>query len=101
MWGVIAIAIATILSVALVAIFREGDNTAVITAIIGLAVPTIASILAYMKTQETHAIVNSKLDEVVKTATAAARAEGVEEGRDEANLRTDKLQKSNKSKQNG
>lgn len=91
MWGVILIAVATIISVSLVAIFREGDNTAIITAIIGLAVPTIASVMAYLKTQETHAIVNSKLDEVVKTATFAAHAEGVEEGRDEANKRTDIL----------
>lgn len=93
MWGAIIIAVATIISVALVAIFREGDNTAVITAIVGLAVPTIASVMAYLKTQETHAVVNSKLDEVIKTAESAARAEGVEEGRDEANLRTDKLAK--------
>lgn len=43
-------------------------------------VPTIAGVLAYMKAQQTHLSVNSRLDAFMKTAAALAKEEGRVEG---------------------
>jgi hypothetical protein len=69
----------------------EADNTVIIGALVGLLTPTTFSLLAFMKSQETHASVNSRLDAFMKNAEAVARAEGVNEGRALANARTDAL----------
>lgn len=91
----IAIAIAGIV---LVETFRPGDNTATIAAIVGLLTPTTLSLLAFMKAQETHLSVNSRLESFIKSADIAARseglAEGITKGTKAANERTDELGKS-------
>jgi len=93
--AVVAMSFASVMAVSLVSIFRAGDNTAIITAIVGLTAPTIFSLLAFMKAQETHLSVNSRLDAFMKNARYAAHAQGVEEGRAAgryaANERTDQL----------
>lgn len=64
-------------------------------AIFAFITPTTASMLAFMKAQETHLSVNSRLDEFMRNASFAARAQGRQEGRAEgqqvANARTDTL----------
>lgn len=83
----------------LVFIFRPAqDNTAIVASILGFVGSTLAALMAFMKTQETHLIVNSRMDEfkqelrmATRLATAAARAEGVTEGKQEADVRVDKL----------
>ncbi len=71
------------------------DNTVLIGIIFGFLAPTTLSLLAFMKAQETHLSVNSRLDAFMATARTAARAEGVLEGRTQgraaADDRTDTL----------
>lgn len=71
------------------------DNTLIITALLGFLAPTTLSLLAFMKAQETHLSVNSRLDAFMKNASAAAHAEGIAEGRSQgraaADERTDAL----------
>lgn len=79
-----------------IAIMRPERDNAVLYGIIGGFIgPTLLSLLAFMKSQETHLSVNSRLDAFMGTAKIAARAEGLEEGRREgremADRRTDEL----------
>jgi hypothetical protein len=69
----------------------EADNTVIIGALLGLLAPTTLSLLTFIKAQETHVSVNSRLDAFMRNAEAVARAEGVNEGRALANARTDAL----------
>lgn len=81
----------------LISIFRpEQDLIVVITAIFGLLTPTTLSLLSFMKSQETHLSVNSRLDQFIKNADAIARAEGEIKGARTANERTDALSKKEK-----
>src|SRR3990167_10747566 len=82
-----------IVGVATITIFRPNqDNTVVIASIFGFLAPTTLSLLAFMKAQETHLSVNSRLDQFMKNAELAARAEGElagrAAGRGEADRRT-------------
>jgi len=52
------------------------DNILVITLILGFLAPTTLSLLALMKTQETHKIVNSELDKWKRTMQSLSFAEG-------------------------
>lgn len=71
------------------------DNTVLVGLILGFLAPTTLSLLAFMKSQETHLSVNSRLEAFMQAAEEAARAQGVEDGRtrgrDDANARTDAL----------
>lgn len=71
------------------------ENTTLIVTIFGFLTPTTLSLLAFMKAQETHLSVNSRLDAFMASAKSAAHAEGITEGRaqgrDSANERTDVL----------
>lgn len=73
----------------------DKDNTALIVNILGFIAPTTMALLAYLKAQETHLSVNSRLDEMMRNASRVARAEGLEEGRiagrDVADARTDQI----------
>lgn len=76
----------------------ERDHTQEIIYIVGLMAPTTASIMALLKTQETHMVVNSRIDEFKATLNKLAeaqivtsRAEGVVQGRKAADARTDQL----------
>jgi len=57
------------------------DNTALITLIIGFLAPTTLSLLTFIKAEETHHSVNSRLDTLLAVERRASRAEGFEEGR--------------------
>lgn len=79
-----------------VAILRPAqDNTLLIGGLFGFLTPTTVSILAFMKAQETHVAVNSRLDQWLSSATDAAHMKGINEGRQEgrsdADTRTDTL----------
>jgi CHASE2 domain-containing sensor protein len=85
-----------VLGVVIVTVMRSGqDNALVIGAILGFLGPTTLSLLAFMKAQETHLSVNSRLDAFMQNAILAAHAEGASEGRKEgrqsADARTDRL----------
>ncbi len=83
-------------AVSAIAILRpDKDNTTLITTIVGFIAPTTLSLLAFMKAQETHLSVNSRLDAFIGNARLASHAQGLDEGRVqgrlEANERTDAL----------
>lgn len=59
------------------------DRTALIVAVFGFLTPTTLSLLTFMKSQETHLSVNSRLDGFIKNAEEAARAKGNVEGREQ------------------
>ncbi len=78
------------------------DNSSLIATVVSLTVPTTVSLLAFMKSTETHGIVNSRMDEFKRElvaasalASEAARTAGQLEGRREgvaaANARTDQI----------
>ena len=82
----------------IVAVRPDFDILVVAGVIFAFLTPTTTSVLALMKTEdtnkqakETHLSVNSRLDAFIAQASASARAEGVVEGRDKANERTDSL----------
>lgn len=67
-----------VIAVLLITFLRpDKDNSTLITLVIGSLVPTTGTILAFMKSQETHLSVNSRLDEFMKTAKVSAYDKGV------------------------
>jgi hypothetical protein len=79
--AVVIMALIAVIGVLGTMFFRPGvDNTAIITLILGFTATTTGSILAFMKSQETHLMVNSKLErwmsDHVDLAATNARAEG-------------------------
>lgn len=87
----VAVVIMTLLAlgaVLAVLVLRPGqDNTQLIATIVGFCVPTTTAILAFMKSQETHLAVNSRLDSFMKQHADSARAEGVIAGIDKEQSR--------------
>jgi len=84
--------------VGVVVIRPNADNAMIITQIIGFTATTSAALLAFLKAQETHLVVNSRIDEFKRSLEAVAavkedmaRASGIIEGRSAANARTDEL----------
>lgn len=67
--------------IAITMIRPEQDNTILIAAMLGFLAPTTLALLAFMKSQETHLSVNSRLDAFMHAAESAARYKGIEEGR--------------------
>ncbi len=64
-------------AVVLVVMSRPGqDNVLLVGAIFGFVGPFTMALLAFMKAQETHLSVNSRLDAFMEAAARAARAEG-------------------------
>jgi hypothetical protein len=57
------------------------DNSMLITTIIGFLSTTTGVILTFLKTQETHLSVNSRLDAFMASARQVGHMEGAEEGR--------------------
>lgn len=77
----------------------ESDLVIVLATVFGFTAPTTLSLLAYLKSQETHLSVNSRLDEFIRNAASSARDQGVRQGMAEANDRTDKLAKDSKNQE--
>jgi len=57
------------------------DNSVLITAVIGFLGTMTGTILTFMKAQETHLSVNSRLDAFMASAKQVGHLEGKEEGR--------------------
>lgn len=92
--SIVVMTMVAIGGVALITYLRpESDLVIVMAAVFGLIAPTTVSLLAFLKAQETHLSVNSRLDEFIRSETRAARSVGVQEGRELADARTDELQK--------
>ena len=94
--AVALMAIVGVVAVTLLVVLRpEKDNGTIIATIVAMIAPTTLSLLAFMKAQETHLSVNSRLDAFMANAKLAAHAEGIAEGRQQgrqsANERTDAL----------
>jgi hypothetical protein len=56
------------------------DNSQLIATLMGFLVPTLLGIMALIKVQETHLLVNSRMTELGEKIAKAERAEGVLEG---------------------
>lgn len=73
----------------------EQENVTLLTFVVGFTLTVLASVMAYLKAQETHLSVNSRLDEMVRNARLAAHAEGLAQGKVKgaaaANTRTDAI----------
>jgi hypothetical protein len=90
--AVVSMAVVAITGSILITVFRPDSDIVVVFGLVaGFMTPTTISLLSFMKAQETHLSVNSRLDEFIYNAKLSSRAEGVEEGRKIANDRTDKL----------
>jgi len=81
----------------------ESDFIIVSGVVFGIVGMLTTNVLTFMKTnegtkqsRETHILFNSRMDELMRKATALAHAEGVQEGQDNANLRTDALKSEEK-----
>ena len=57
------------------------DNSVLITAVVGFLGTMTGTVLTFMKAQETHLSVNSRLDAFMASAKQVGRLEGKEEGR--------------------
>jgi len=74
------------------------DNTILIGGLLGFIAPTTLSLLAFMKSQETHLSVNSRLEEFMRASASNARFQGIEEGRvRESDSRADILKSKNEA----
>jgi len=80
----------------------DGGNALPLIFVVGFTGTTLTSVLAYLKAQETHLSVNSRLDEMVRNARLVAHAEGLAQGQIKgaraANLRTDEIRKRRRHK---
>lgn len=95
--AVVLMVLIAISGVVLIVIFRpDADILIVFSGVFGFLTPTTLSLLAFMKSQETHLSVNSRLDEFIQNAEAAAEERGKRMGRETANARTDMLAKNKK-----
>lgn len=59
------------------------NKTLIIIALITAFPPTLVGILGYLQGRKTHKMVNSRMDELLKSSNAESKAEGVEQGRNE------------------
>lgn len=71
---------------------RPDENILVVAGIMfAIITPVTTSIMTLMQSRDTHKAVNSRLDAFIEQAASSARAEGMEAGREKADLRTDEL----------
>ena len=89
MWAVLIMSILGVLAVLVITLVRpDVDNASLIGQVLGYLLPTTMALLAFLKSQETHSEVNSRMTEFVDTVNAKAGAiidktwaDGVAEGR--------------------
>lgn len=92
--AIVAVLLIGVVGVVLVTVFRPDlDPLAISAVIFGFLTPTTLSLMSYLKAQETHLAVNSRLDQLIINASKAAEAVGKEVGRKESEARTDDLAK--------
>jgi uncharacterized membrane protein len=90
--------IAVIGSVTIEVLRPDKDNSILIALILGFVSTTTPAIMAFMQareakeqTKETHMLINSRLTEWMESARKESFSAGVEQGRTDANQRTDDL----------
>lgn len=92
--AIVAVLLIGVAGVVLVTVLRPDlDPLAISAVIFGFLTPTTLSLMSYLKAQETHLAVNSRLDDLIENAKKAAEAVGKEVGRKESEARTDDLAK--------
>lgn len=92
--AIVAVLLIGVTGVVTITILRPDlDPLAVSAVIFGFLTPTTLSLMSYLKAQETHLAVNSRLDQFIINAAKAAEAVGKEVGRKESEARTDDLAK--------
>lgn len=97
--AIVAVLLIGVTGVVIISVLRPDlDPLAVSAVIFGFLTPTTLSLMSYLKAQETHLAVNSRLDEFIKNAAAAALAAGQEAGRKESEARTDELNRQAREK---
>lgn len=80
-FGAVALGLAAMLGIVVVSVLRPADdNAAIIGAIIALATPTAAALVAFA-VRDVHLQVNSRMDELLLASNMAARAEGTAAGK--------------------
>ena len=80
--AVVIMIVVAIVAITLIALIRQNMDNSVLYGLILTAVgPTTLSLVAFMKAQETHLSVNSRLEEFIRNADRSARAEGELKGR--------------------
>lgn len=93
------------LGIVVISLFNPGkDNSLIIASLLGFLTPTTLSLLALMKAQQTHVLVNSRMSEFIDTLkksavdkSVIARSEGIIEGRDSENAKNlDTVEKGSK-----
>jgi hypothetical protein len=77
--AVVVVLISTCAIFGVILLRPDKDNTGLIAIICGSIAPTSAAILALMKAQDTHLMVNSRFDKVIEATKAIARKEGGDE----------------------
>lgn len=88
--AIVIMVVITIVAIVAVTMIRpEGDNMALYALILGSIGPTTLALLAFMKAQETHLSVNSRLEQFIRNADRSARAEGELAGRAAGQLSAD------------
>lgn len=94
-WGVVAITCVVAACITALSIWHPGDNTAVITSIIGVATPAITVLILLLQGQKTA----EKMDEVKQEArfVADVTAENLEGARDSARKAKDAQEKTTKT----
>ncbi len=98
--SLIMIPLMSIVGVIVLLVLRpSGDNSALVTQILGFGATITMATLAYLKASDTREIVNSRMDEFKRTiqmsadaAVAHALMQGKAEGRAASEQRTDALQ---------
>ena len=104
--AIVVMVLIGISGIALIVSLRpDTDFLIVSAAVFGFITPTTLALMTFLKAQEatqqakeTHLAVNSRLDAFIKNAEAAARAQGKDEGREAANLRSDERQRVNEAR---
>lgn len=93
----VMLALGIVAVVAVTIIRPTEDNSSLYVLIFSSIGPTTLALLAFMKAQETHLSVNSRLEQFIRNADRAARSEGElagrAAGREAADQRTDILKK--------
>jgi hypothetical protein len=80
-WAFVVITLLSFALIILTLLVRPNyDPVDVIIQISKMMVPTMAGVAAYLKSEETHIMINSRLDEFIKNSNLVARAEGAAQG---------------------
>lgn len=91
-FAVILMMILGIILIVVIAFIRQEVDLVLLAGVVfGFLSPTTLALLAYMKAQETHLSVNSRLDQFMQNAEMASRLKGRVEGKQLAEDRADEV----------